>query len=39
MFVSLNSGVAGTITPEEYAAAEKLIEEKFATKEWLHHIP
>jgi lipoate-protein ligase A len=39
MFVSLNGGVTGTIIPEEYAAAEKLIEEKFATKEWLHHIP
>lgn len=39
MFVSLNGGVVGSITPEEYAAAEKLIEEKFATKEWLHHIP
>lgn len=39
MFVSLNGGVSGAITPEELAAAEKLVEEKFATKEWLYHIP
>lgn len=38
-FVSLNGGVKGTITPEEFAAAEQLVEEKFSTKEWLHHIP
>ena len=39
MFVSLNGGVSGTITPEEFAAAEQLAEEKFATEKWLHHIP
>ncbi|WP_316859530.1 biotin/lipoate A/B protein ligase family protein [uncultured Cohaesibacter sp.] len=38
-FVSLNGGREGQITPEEYAAAEKLVKEKFSTKEWLHHIP
>lgn len=38
-FVSLNGGVKGTITPEEFTAAEQLVEEKFSTKEWLHHIP
>ncbi|GAA0606144.1 biotin/lipoate A/B protein ligase family protein [Paenochrobactrum glaciei] len=38
-FISLNGGVKGTITPEEFAAAEQLVEEKFSTKEWLHHIP
>lgn len=38
-FVSLNGGIKGTITPEEFAAAEQLVEEKFSTKEWLHHIP
>ncbi|WP_218821701.1 lipoate--protein ligase family protein, partial [Staphylococcus aureus] len=30
-FVSLNGGVSSTITPEEYAAAEKLVVEKFST--------
>lgn len=38
-FVSLNGGRTDTITPEEYAAAEKLAAEKFATEEWLRHIP
>ena len=38
-FVSLNGGVAGHITPEEYAAAEKLATEKYETEEWLRHIP
>lgn len=38
-FVSLNGGTPGVITPEEYAAAEKLVAEKFSTEEWLRHIP
>lgn len=38
-FVSLNGGTAGNISPEEYAAAEKLAAEKFSTEEWLRHIP
>ncbi|MGI2035401.1 lipoate--protein ligase family protein [Rhizobium panacihumi] len=38
-FVSLNGGTPGVITPEEYAAAEKLAAEKFSTEEWLRHIP
>ncbi|MBC2886771.1 lipoate--protein ligase family protein [Ochrobactrum sp. CM-21-5] len=38
-FVSMNGGVSGAITPEEYAAAEKLAAEKFSTQEWLRHIP
>lgn len=38
-FVSLNGGVAGAITPDEYAAAEKLVAEKYATEGWLRHIP
>ncbi|MFK4825736.1 biotin/lipoate A/B protein ligase family protein [Paenochrobactrum sp. BZR 588] len=38
-FVAMNGGVKGTITPEEFAEAEILAEEKFSTKEWLHHIP
>ncbi|MCX8998000.1 lipoate--protein ligase family protein [Rhizobiaceae bacterium BDR2-2] len=38
-FVSLNGGKAGSITAEEYAAAEKLAAEKFLTEDWLRHIP
>lgn len=38
-FVSLNGGSVGSITAEEYAAAETLAAEKFSTTEWLHHIP
>jgi lipoate-protein ligase A len=29
----------GDITPEEYAAAEKLVAEKFGTDEWLYRVP
>ncbi len=39
MFVSLNGGVGGKITPEEYEAAEKLAVEKFSTEQWLRNIP
>lgn len=38
-FINQNGGKAGSITPEEYAAAEKLADEKFSTEEWLRHIP
>ncbi|MGU3575418.1 biotin/lipoate A/B protein ligase family protein [Brucellaceae bacterium C25G] len=38
-FVGLNGGVKGTITDEEFAEAERLVEEKFSTQEWLRHIP
>lgn len=38
-FVELYGAVAGTITAEEYAAAEKLVEEKFSTEAWLHRLP
>lgn len=38
-FVELNGGAPGSISDEEYAEAEKLVAEKFMTKEWLHHIP
>lgn len=38
-FVSLHGGVAGRITPEEYAAAEKLAAEKFSSDAWLRHVP
>jgi lipoate-protein ligase A len=29
----------GEITPEEYAAAETLVAEKFGTDEWLYRVP
>ncbi len=29
----------GEITPEEYAAAEQLVAEKFGTDEWLYRVP
>jgi lipoate-protein ligase A len=29
----------GEIAPEEYAAAEKLVAEKFGTDEWLYRVP
>ncbi|GAB3403094.1 biotin/lipoate A/B protein ligase family protein [Schumannella luteola] len=29
----------GEITPEEYAAAAKLVDEKFSTEEWLNRVP
>jgi lipoate-protein ligase A len=38
-FVSMHGGVAGHITPAEYAAAEKLAAEKFSSEEWLRSIP
>nr|WP_319389377.1 lipoate--protein ligase family protein [uncultured Cohaesibacter sp.] len=38
-FKTLNGGMDGSITPEEYAAAEKLVAERFATEEWLNQIP
>ncbi|HWU47630.1 MAG TPA: biotin/lipoate A/B protein ligase family protein [Humibacter sp.] len=38
-FVGLYGGTAGDITDAEYAAAETLVEEKFATEEWLYRVP
>jgi lipoate-protein ligase A len=38
-FVSMHGGVAGQVTAEEYAAAEKIAAEKFSTEEWLRHVP
>jgi len=38
-FVSLYGGTPGDITEAEYAAAEKLVAEKFATEEWLYRVP
>ncbi|MEM6641198.1 MAG: biotin/lipoate A/B protein ligase family protein, partial [Pseudomonadota bacterium] len=38
-FIDLNGGRAGHITDEERAAAEQRVSEKFATDQWLRHIP
>lgn len=38
-FRSAHGLVDGEITPEEYAAAEQLVAEKFGTDEWLHRVP
>jgi lipoate---protein ligase len=38
-FRSLHGLADDEITPEEYAAAERLVAEKFATEEWLHRVP
>lgn len=38
-FTKLYGAVEGHITPEEYAEAEALVREKFATEAWLHRIP
>ncbi|MDQ0649603.1 lipoate-protein ligase A [Microbacterium natoriense] len=38
-FRSLTSAEDGTISAEEYADAEALVESKFATDAWLHRVP
>ncbi|WP_046011581.1 lipoate--protein ligase family protein [Microbacterium sp. SA39] len=38
-FRSLTDAETGTVTPDEYAAAEALVESKFATEAWLHRVP
>ncbi|QNO37389.1 lipoate--protein ligase family protein [Protaetiibacter sp. SSC-01] len=38
-FRSLHGLHAGEITPDEYARAEQLVAEKFATEEWLYRVP
>ncbi|MEO1573392.1 MAG: biotin/lipoate A/B protein ligase family protein [Pseudomonadota bacterium] len=38
-FINLHGGQPGRITDEEYAEAEKRVNEKFATDAWLRHIP
>ena len=38
-FTDLYGATPGDITPEEYARAERLVEEKFATEEWLARVP
>lgn len=39
MFTQLNGGIAGDITPAEYAAAEALVTSKYGTEDWLHKLP
>ncbi|WP_431279093.1 lipoate--protein ligase family protein [Leifsonia poae] len=38
-FTQLYGATPGDITPEEYAAADKLVAEKFGTEEWLNRVP
>jgi lipoate-protein ligase A len=38
-FVELYGGTPGDITPEEYAKANQLVEEKFSTPAWLNRVP
>ncbi|HET8928463.1 MAG TPA: biotin/lipoate A/B protein ligase family protein [Microbacterium sp.] len=38
-FANLYGAVEGHITAEEYAEAEALVRDKFATDAWLHRIP
>jgi lipoate---protein ligase len=38
-FASLYPSTPGDITPEEYAAAETLVAEKFSTPEWQARVP
>lgn len=38
-FVDLYGGKEGVLTPSEIAAAQKLVQDKFHTDKWLHHVP
>ncbi|MEV8249503.1 biotin/lipoate A/B protein ligase family protein [Microbacterium sp. NPDC076768] len=38
-FHALTGAEVGSISAEEYAAAEALVESKFATEAWLHRVP
>ena len=38
-FIGLTGAQTGNITPEEYAAAEELVESKFTTDAWLNRVP
>lgn len=38
-FRSLTDAETGSVTPEEYADAEALVQSKFATEAWLHRVP
>ncbi|MEM7520758.1 MAG: biotin/lipoate A/B protein ligase family protein [Pseudomonadota bacterium] len=39
IFMGLNGGVAGDITADEYAAADKLVAEKYGTDAWMNKLP
>ena len=39
VFVRRHGGTRGTVTEGEYDAAERLVEKKFATEEWLRRVP
>ncbi|WP_022882352.1 lipoate--protein ligase family protein [Gryllotalpicola ginsengisoli] len=38
-FTTMYGAEPGDITPAEYAAAEQLVADKFATPEWLYRVP
>jgi lipoate-protein ligase A len=38
-FTTMYGATPGDITPEEYAAAEQLVRDKFATPEWIYRVP
>jgi lipoate-protein ligase A len=38
-FTTMYHATPGDITPQEYAKAERLVEEKFATEAWLTRVP
>lgn len=38
-FTAMYGAEPGDITPEEYAAAARLVETKFSTPEWLYRVP
>ncbi|OJX79824.1 MULTISPECIES: biotin/lipoate A/B protein ligase family protein [unclassified Leifsonia] len=38
-FTSLYGATEGDLTDEEYAEAERLVDEKFGTDEWLYRVP
>ncbi len=38
-FTTLHGSTSDDVTPEELAAAETLVAEKFGTEEWLHRVP
>jgi len=38
-FASYTGAKRGSITEEEYAAAEELVRTKFSSEAWLHRVP
>jgi len=38
-FVTRHGGVAGVVSDSEFLAAERLVNEKFNTSDWLHRVP